>query len=215
MPKPHTQSLGRGRGTISIYPCHAREQLRALLEARAIYRKATDRAWALWWQGFKIPEAEIRGQLAALAAEWEADRTELATRGPEAVLDAAESLTVSSRIPRQLRRARRSLGREDFLTVMYSVGLVMSGSFECFPIDTVTGHSEVAELVSSAFGATGGLNVGAAPSTTSRFTADLQTITSMAAVPLGQLVETVPWNALCEVPAALRSMQNDLRSRDT
>jgi hypothetical protein len=64
LPRPRQQSLGRGRGTASVYPAGTTAQLVALCQMRAEERRLDRLAFWLWWDGFAVDLAVIRDVLA-------------------------------------------------------------------------------------------------------------------------------------------------------
>jgi hypothetical protein len=63
LPRPRQLSLGRGRGTISVYPAGTGEQVVALCQFKDEDRRLDRVACRLWWEGFPVDLALIRRQL--------------------------------------------------------------------------------------------------------------------------------------------------------
>src|SRR5262249_8444254 len=70
LPKPRQRSLGRGRGTETIYPTGTAMQLVALLQYRKEKRDISYIAWRMWWDGYEIEMNTIRELLRATVREW-------------------------------------------------------------------------------------------------------------------------------------------------
>src|SRR5439155_3237431 len=77
IPKPRRQALGRGRGSVSMYPHGTDRQLLAMLEAKRIDRRASEIAWRLWCQDFPVRFEYIRERLLRAAEELDAITGEL------------------------------------------------------------------------------------------------------------------------------------------
>lgn len=63
LPTPRQHSLGRGRGTESLYPSGTDNQLIALLRIHRKKRRLATVAWMLWWEKFPVSEALVRETL--------------------------------------------------------------------------------------------------------------------------------------------------------
>jgi hypothetical protein len=138
LPPPTVRSLGRGRGTESIYPEGARDQFEALCKFRKQTRDLDRVAWALWWQGFELPEQIIRRALGELMNDLQELERFASCLGeddgsaPDEVYDAAwekfERLVRRSR-KRVAARLARKFGFIDWRDLL-RVGLrVLSGTF--------------------------------------------------------------------------------------
>jgi hypothetical protein len=73
LPRPSQRSLGRGRGTMTVYPPGAAAQVVALCQIREGERRLDRIAFRLWWEGFAVDQAVIRGQLQVAWQAIEAD----------------------------------------------------------------------------------------------------------------------------------------------
>jgi len=60
IPRPRQRGLGRARGSESLYPAGAARQVVRLCELRRHHRSLRAAAWPLWWEGFRIPESQVR-----------------------------------------------------------------------------------------------------------------------------------------------------------
>lgn len=108
LPLPTVLSLGRGRGTETIYPEGTENQFLALCESRKKTRSLDRIAWALWWKGFTLTEQRIRPALDELLDDLQ-DLEGFALRlgeddgsAPDEVYDAAWD-----RFERLVHRSRR------------------------------------------------------------------------------------------------------------
>jgi hypothetical protein len=138
LPPPAVRSLGRGRGTESIYPEGAQDQFEELCKFRKQTRDLDRVAWGLWWQGFELPERNIRRALGELLNDLQ-ELEKFASRlgeddgsAPDEVYDAAwekfERLVRKSR-KRVAARLARKVGFIDWRDLL-RVGLrVLSGTF--------------------------------------------------------------------------------------
>jgi hypothetical protein len=186
--------------------------LRAVLTAAREHRAFVDIAWSLWWQGLEVAEADIRGQLRELAVELDTQRAALCldSRG-DALLDAAESLSSSERLPKAFRAARRKLGREDFLTLIYTAGEIVSGTFDGFPLDELTGEPLVAELVLGALGALDQSSPTCPASDLDGLTEHLRTIGKLASTSAVEALAQASWVRLCEMPSLVDDVRAEVR----
>src|SRR6185312_3198062 len=52
--RPRRRSLGRGRGTQTLYRAGTGDQLLALCEIHKRHKKLETVGWQLWWRGFPV-----------------------------------------------------------------------------------------------------------------------------------------------------------------
>lgn len=127
LPRPHRQGLGRGHGSRAVYAPVVSEQVLLLCAFHARTWRLRDLAWLAWWTGFPVALPAIREQLRAAAATLSglvawcvmlARRAEAAqiAGDDDPLLDAAERLAAARLNSRPLRRVRRRIGRDGFVT---------------------------------------------------------------------------------------------------
>lgn len=71
LPRPNQRSLGRGRGTETVYPAGTSVQLVALCHMREGERRLDRLAFGLWWDGFTVDPDVIKDLLKASAGSME------------------------------------------------------------------------------------------------------------------------------------------------
>jgi hypothetical protein len=134
------RALGRGRGSVSLYPVGTGARLIRTIElagpGRPIFEKV---AWRVWWEdgGQLVPL--VRERLRQEAANWESELSRLADllaaedAGEQtAVAEMEKTYTAASeeRMPTTLGQVRRNVGRGRFTTVFRVLAEVATGSFE-------------------------------------------------------------------------------------
>jgi len=77
LPRPQVRSLGRGRGTVSLYPPGSGQRLVRVAQLHQRERRLTSVAWRLWWDDGGPAPAPARELLAQVAQRWEQHRTHL------------------------------------------------------------------------------------------------------------------------------------------
>jgi hypothetical protein len=157
IPQPVRHGLGRGRGTVSIYPPETREQLRRLCAFWSKERDAEKVQWRMWWAGYPVPDTFGQRWLSRAAAEWDevqaawqaaqtADERDLGLF-PDAAGEALEDLSGARlRLPR-MRRLRGRAGREGFATILRMLLETSVGKFAGYVTDRDTETSEEDERV--------------------------------------------------------------------
>ena len=132
IPSPVQRSLGRGRGTKSVYPEGTGEQLLRLCELRVTRRNLDDVGWLLWWEEFDVRPDVVRRVVDRVVTGWaEAWRSLVddgggLTEDAMLLLDEAHELRLPSR---SLRWMRRRAGTDDFPVVLEALlcGVVGGG----------------------------------------------------------------------------------------
>jgi hypothetical protein len=79
VPRPRQQSLGRGLGTVTVYPPGTTDQVIALCRIRTRHRSLAQAAFQLWWDGFGVDPGQVRGPLQAAAAKVDEDLASMAS----------------------------------------------------------------------------------------------------------------------------------------
>jgi len=142
IPRPAVRSLGRGKGSVSLYPPGTGRKLTRILELTRGCESFENVAWRAWWEDGGELGPLVRQRLVQEAARWEAELSRLADL--LAAEDAEESSAViemddvyaaasSERMPTSLGRVRRNVGRERFATVFRVLAEVASGTFDGYP----------------------------------------------------------------------------------
>ena len=81
LPRPSQRSLGRGRGTETVYPAGTSVQLVALCHRKEEERRLDRLAFGLWWDGFTVDPDVIKGLLKASAGSMEGKLCEAVASG--------------------------------------------------------------------------------------------------------------------------------------
>ncbi len=128
LPRPRRRSLGKGRGTMTIYPPGTTAQLLRLLEIRAEGGRfdPEQALWRLWWEKWSIEPGRVR---TLLAEQVETQQQALFdVRHDPAGGDLLDRFS-EERLPRTLGRARKRAGTTAFPTVAYLLFTVADGTF--------------------------------------------------------------------------------------
>lgn len=166
LPAPRQRSLGRGRGTETVYPAGAIEHLEALVDARRKYRTNERVAWALWWRGHQIHEDLVRPLLKQQASGLDCEIHKL-----RLVLNEQTDPDLSAQWQRwlyedglvpiadpALRQMRKRVGSARFPTLLRVIAEVVRGTFEGFSQDPVFAYDndqhvpEEAKILEKALG---------------------------------------------------------------
>lgn len=140
LPQPKQRSLGRGRGTETIYPPGTGDQLLALCEQLRRDRRLTVATWALWWAGFPVPMTAVRRVLNEAAARFDVASTQLGSlidhpRARRSITDVADEMALGRTDAKSLRQARKRTGRSAYSTVARVVLEIAAGRFTGFEMD--------------------------------------------------------------------------------
>lgn len=139
IPRVKVRPLGRGRGSVSLYPVGTGQRLVRTLElgvGRTSFEKI---AWQVWWEDGGEPVPLVRERLRRDAARCEAELSRLAdliagedAGEQDAVVEMEKTYAAASdeRMPTTLGRVRRNVGRERFATVFRVLAEVATGKFE-------------------------------------------------------------------------------------
>jgi hypothetical protein len=121
-----------------VYAPVVGEQVLLLCTLWARTRRLRELAWMAWWAGFPVALLAIRVQLRAAATElsglvaWcillslRAEAARIAG-GSDPLLDAAERLAVARLDSKPVRRARRRIGRDGFVTFVHMLVPLVAG----------------------------------------------------------------------------------------
>jgi hypothetical protein len=151
IPRPVRHGLGRGRGTVSIYPPGTRAQLQALCAFWSKERDAEKVQWRMWWAGYPAPAAFAEQWLvgsvqawAEFAELWQTAQTE-EDRAlgilPEAAWDAIDEAREARLRSALMKRMRRRAGRDGFAAVMRMVLQASTGQFSGYHVDSTSGST--------------------------------------------------------------------------
>jgi len=164
LPKPTRRGLGRGRGTVSIYPPGTREQLLALCDFLSKERDAEKVAWRMWWAGYPVTSSFARTWLERAAQMWEAyvaalreERTpEQIEYGllPDGAYDELER-AADARLRRPfMRHLRTRTGRDNVSVVFHVILQMAAGLFTGFSTHSAVEDGEKSEqqIMTEAFG---------------------------------------------------------------
>jgi hypothetical protein len=124
------RSLGRGRGTESLYPPGSAKQLVALCTQIKKRRVLWDAAWAIWWEGYWVEEVWILDRLITQLARMEPFFAAWSGDGSDTSQDLFEGLDSLSREKRLTARfgsIRRRLGQDAFLVFLVLWSRVLGG----------------------------------------------------------------------------------------
>jgi hypothetical protein len=128
--RPEQRSLGRGRGTETVYPEGSAEQLVRLCELHQRHRRLDHVVWLLYWDRFDVSTDRVRGVVHEVVAAWAAswaqaykDNGDL-TEAAEDFLDEAHARRLPSK---QLRWMRRRVGTDEFPVVFEAVMRAAAG----------------------------------------------------------------------------------------
>lgn len=73
VPRPRQRSLGRGKGTATIYPSGTVEQVVALCQITSQHRSLARAAFKLWWDGYEVDPEQVWASLNKAAAKLDAE----------------------------------------------------------------------------------------------------------------------------------------------
>jgi hypothetical protein len=164
IPKPTRPGLGRGRGSVSIYPPGTRAQLRALCRFLSKERDAEKVGWRLWWAGYPVPASFARKWLERAAQQWETlvavlrdtrtpEQVEYGLLPDEAYDDLERAADVRLRRP-FMRHLRTRVGRDNISTVFQVILQLAAGLFASLATHSAAEEGEKSEqqIMVEAFG---------------------------------------------------------------
>ncbi len=136
LPRPAQRHLGRGRGTVTVYPAGAAAQLVALMRLHEGGRLRVQQAgWALWWEGWPVSATFARDALSHAAAAWTEGVARLRDEGGDGGLSEAAWAFVGGRERTDapaLRRAFKRAGRKRTPTFKRLLAAIAAGAFDSF-----------------------------------------------------------------------------------
>lgn len=136
LPEPKQSGLGRGRGTVVLYPAGTSSQLFALCAQLKRKRSLPVAAWHLWWDGFSIPDARIRETLREMIVDWDERREGLRVLKERDDPEVEEAWARIGKWGRgrladpELRRIRKRTGRDRFPTFYLLLTEIGAGAFD-------------------------------------------------------------------------------------
>jgi hypothetical protein len=211
--------MGRGRGTVSVYPESTVAQLDALLTIHDTEKKVAHIAWRMWWMGYPISEDAIRALLRQVASKFDAVRRRLRDPSGDGLSDEAIRLIESPPSKTLFGRPLPAIERERLQSAVLETAVeILAGTFAELPIDPETGDSApvVATLI-NALGLERGSqdSLGAhrpwLPDDTSQISQDLQPIfAALASVPWPMLADSLTIEELVQARDTMRSMSTVL-----
>jgi hypothetical protein len=155
LPRPQVRSLGRGKGTESLYPIGSSQRLVRVAQVHADEHRLSNAAWRLWWEDGGPPTNSARRFLVKVASgldkqrEYVADLVERDAAGdPNAVeeMDKLLNAMERDRLPQPLGQARRRSGTNQFPTVGRMILEIVADRFDGFDVDPETGEDDGALL---------------------------------------------------------------------
>jgi hypothetical protein len=158
LPKPQVQSLGRGKGTRSLYPPLSAARLIRIAEVHEQERRLRPAAWRIWWEDGGTLSAPAREHLIGVARDLDRQRALVieafegdAAGDPRAVAEMDELFRSMERdrLPQPLGEARRRVGPARFSIVGRIVLELIANRFDGFQTDPETGEPEGALLEKS------------------------------------------------------------------
>lgn len=136
LPRPQQQHLGRGRGTITVYPAETTAQLLALLGLHEGRRLRVGRAgFALWYEGWPVIASFARDALHTATDDWAGGVAQLRDEGGAHGLSDKAWDTIEGwvkELPPSLRRAYRRAGRGQAETLRRVILQLAAGTFAGF-----------------------------------------------------------------------------------
>lgn len=151
LPRPEVRSLGRGRGTQSLYPAGSARRVVRVAQVHAAEHRLAHAAWRLWWEDGGALSDAAREFLMKVARDLEHQRGELVALvegdvagDPETVarMDELHRASQDDRLPQPLSEARRRVGARRFPTVTRILLEIATNRFGGFEDDPETGESD-------------------------------------------------------------------------
>lgn len=138
IPQPRQKSLGRGKGTVSLYPAGTTHQVLVLCQIRARFRSLDEVGWRLWWLGFPVGDRFEIAQLKSAACRW--DQIMVQLRSAYAILN-GDNDQKSDAAHEQLKRMRdRHINKPFVARMRKRIGKQTFDTGLLFIIDIATGN---------------------------------------------------------------------------
>lgn len=112
--RPIPKGLGRGKGTVYLYPEDTFPRLVDVIKLRDQSRSLTDIRWSLWWKGYEVDVELLRADLIRDIQDYRSSLAELISSDGRLSDEARTYLESQSRTPPSavLRTISRRTGRE-------------------------------------------------------------------------------------------------------
>lgn len=155
LPRPQVRSLGRGKGTESLYPIGSSQRLVRVAQVHVDEHRLSNAAWRLWWEDSGPLTNSARRFLVKVASgldkqrEYVADLVERDAAGDPNAIDEMDKLLNAmerDRLPQPLGQARRRSGTNQFPTVGRMILEIVADRFDGFDVDPETGEDDGALL---------------------------------------------------------------------
>lgn len=155
LPRPQVRSLGRGKGTESLYPPGSSERLVRVAQVHVEEHRLSNAAWRLWWEDGGPLTKSARQFLSQVATgldkerEYVVDLVERDAAGDPTAVEEMDKLLNSmerGRLPQPLGQARRRSGTSQFPTVGRIILEIIADRFQGFRVDPETGENDGALL---------------------------------------------------------------------
>lgn len=128
LPRPERKGLGRGRGTMSLYPDYTPVQLRLLLLLKERHRKLDKIGSRLWCAGFPVLRW-VRPFLIKTFKLWDEKHGGAVDKLLSGDPDNFISRSTDIRLPRYLADRRRAVGNRRFPTAARAYVEILAGRF--------------------------------------------------------------------------------------
>jgi hypothetical protein len=155
LPRPQVRSLGRGKGTESIYPPGSSQRLVRVAQVHVDEHRLANAAWRLWWEDGGPLTKSARRFLLKVASGLDKQRAHVvdlverdAAGDPDGVeeMDKLLNAMEHERLPQPLGQARRRSGTSQFPTVGRIILEIVADRFQDFDVDPETGEDDGALL---------------------------------------------------------------------
>ena len=139
IPRPRQHSLGRGKGTVTLYPAGTAELVIRAAQLKGRF-DLEEVAWTMWWDGLAVPNRLARSYLSKVAefflTEWGElvdEHGDLTAKAEEFLDRAGDPDTRIDSMP--MRWARRRVGRKDFDLFLSFLLAVVAGRTAELPLE--------------------------------------------------------------------------------
>ena len=134
LPRPIPKGLGRGKGTVYLYPENTFPRLVDVIKLRDQSRSLADIRWSLWWKGYEVDVKLLRADLMRDIQEYRSSLAELVSFDGRLSDQARMYLESQSRTPPSavLRTISRRTGRAQLANFLDGFIRVI---FDDLPVD--------------------------------------------------------------------------------